>query len=158
MLSAEKVMESHWHRLQAHRVRTQQAGTLAFAQPNVSSNHLSSGWHALSEPETQEVFVQAAPTRQVAIRVLTPKLAPLTQLAEEIADSMPAAQPAPKFRQDLQKALELSHRQRAAQRVLGTRPAPKKRAPLSLSQLGLALLLVAALALLLAWRRPTEQD
>ena len=62
-----------------------------------------------------------------ALTALAPGLASLTELAEKVDEAVPRAQPAPQFRQDLQKALELTHRQHHAQRVLGTRvetPAP----------------------------------
>lgn len=63
-----------------------------------------------------------------ALTALAPGLASLTELAEEVDQAVPRAQPTPQFRQDLQKALELTHKQHHAQRVLGTRvetPAPQ---------------------------------
>jgi len=56
-----------------------------------------------------------------ALTALAPGLASLTELAEEVDQAVPRAQPTPQFRQDLQKALELTHKQHHAQRVLGTR-------------------------------------
>lgn len=56
------------------------------------------------------------------IAVVAPTLTPLTDLAEEVAETMPLAQPTPHFRDTLYKALEQTHRQHHAQRVLGTRP------------------------------------
>jgi len=57
------------------------------------------------------------------IAVVAPTLTPLTDLAEEVAQTLPLAQPTPHFRDTLYKALEQTHRQHHAQRVLGTRPA-----------------------------------
>ncbi len=56
-----------------------------------------------------------------ALTALAPGLASLTELAEEVDQLVPRVQPTPQFRQDLHKALELTHRQHHAQRVLGTR-------------------------------------
>jgi hypothetical protein len=47
-------------------------------------------------------------------------LAPLTELATEVAGVVPQVQPGVRFRQDLHRALELTHRQHSAQRKLGT--------------------------------------
>ena len=54
----------------------------------------------------------------------SPSLAPLTNLAEDLVDVVPQVEPTAQFRQDLHKALEMTYRQQAAQRQLGTRPAP----------------------------------
>ena len=56
------------------------------------------------------------------IAVVAPTLTPLTDLAEEVAHTLPVAQPTPQFRDTLYKALEQTHRQHHAQRILGTRP------------------------------------
>lgn len=58
------------------------------------------------------------------IAVVAPTLTPLTDLAEEMAQSMPLAQPTPQFRDTLYKALEQTHRQHQAQRILGVQPTP----------------------------------
>jgi hypothetical protein len=71
---------------------------------------------------TTTVQVQVNENLQAAITVVAPKVAPLTELANEVAQAVPVAQPAPQFRHDLQKALELTHRQHTAQRKLGARP------------------------------------
>ncbi|MEM7533472.1 MAG: hypothetical protein AAF639_14915 [Chloroflexota bacterium] len=55
-----------------------------------------------------------------AINALAPGLTPLTNLAEDLADSVPNVQPTDQFRANLQQALQESHRQQSAQRVLGT--------------------------------------
>ncbi len=80
-----------------------------------------------------------------AITVLAPGLTPLTTLAEEVAHTLPLAQPAPQFRYHLHQALEQTHRQQAAQRILGTRPAAQIEGP----AWGLiTLILIIAVALL----------
>jgi hypothetical protein len=71
---------------------------------------------------TQTVTVQLKPDLQAAITVVAPELAPLTAVASEVAHAMPQVQPGEQFRQELHRALELTHRQQHAQRVLGTRP------------------------------------
>ena len=65
------------------------------------------------------VQVQVKPDLQAAISVLAPDLAPLTNLAEEVANTTPRVEPTQRFRDDLHRALEQSHRQHAAQRHLG---------------------------------------
>ena len=77
-------------------------------------------------PRTRQVAVQVEDNLTAAITVLAPDLAPLTRLAEEVAAAMPSVQPAPQFRSDLQRALERTHRQHAAQRALGTRQPPQQ--------------------------------
>ena len=69
---------------------------------------------------TRTVTIQVGPDLQAAITVLAPALAPLTEVASEVADTMPQVQPQAQFRADLHRALELTHRQHQAQRVLGT--------------------------------------
>lgn len=76
-----------------------------------------------------------------ALTALAPGLASLTELAEEVDQAVPRAQPTPQFRQDLQKALELTHKQHHAQRVLGTRvETPEAQTPWGM--LSLVVLLV----------------
>lgn len=93
-----------------------------------------------------------------ALTALAPGLASLTELAEEVDQAVPRAQPTPQFRQDLQKALELTHKQHHAQRVLGTRvetPEP----PMPWSMISLVVLLVActiSLTLYLMKRRERQ--
>lgn len=87
LLSAEDVLEGHFHRL-----------------------------------ATRTVHVQVKPDLQAALTVLAPKLAPLTEVAAEVAQVLPPIQPAAQFRRDLHRALELTHRQQLAQRKLGTAP------------------------------------
>jgi hypothetical protein len=66
-------------------------------------------------------------------------------------DVYPTIPPDEKFRQDLQRALEQTHRQQMAQRKLGTHPPPRQdRARTVQRAAGILLLL---LALLIALRR-----
>lgn len=107
---------------------------------------------------TTTVQVQVKPDLQAAITVVAPTLAPLTELASEVARAVPVAQPAPRFRQDLQRALELTHRQQAAQRKLGTRPAPAERHWGMLGGLAAGLLIILTILYYLQQRRqPTQQ-
>jgi len=105
---------------------------------------------------TDTVRVQIKPDLQAAIRVVAPDLAPLTALASEVADTVPHVQPGAQFRQDLHRALELSHRQQNAQRILGTRPHATKSDPkrilLLFAAIGFAL---STLVLLLRTRQRT---
>ncbi len=95
VLPAEEVLESHFRRLSATR-----------------------------DARAQNVTVQVGENLTMAITVLAPHLFPLTVLAEDVAQALPQVHPAPHFRQTLHRALERTHRQHAAQRLLGTRPAP----------------------------------
>lgn len=92
------------------------------------------------------VPVQVSPTLTAAITVLAPGLTPLTELAEQVAHTVPMVQPTPQFRQHLHLALEQTHRQHAAQRVLGTRPPASEGTAWSM----ITLLLVLAIGLLAA--------
>lgn len=67
------------------------------------------------------VQVQVDDQLRAAITVLAPELSPLTHLAEELVDVVSDVRPEPHFRAELQRALEQTHRQHTAQRVLGTR-------------------------------------
>lgn len=57
-----------------------------------------------------------------AIASLAPELTPLTDVAAEVADTILPAHPEAQFRANLHQALELAHKQQAAQRVLGIVP------------------------------------
>ena len=82
--------------------------------------------------------------------VVNVKLASLTILAEELGRTVTPVQPPPRFRQDLGAALNDAHRQRMAQRALGTAtPAPPQRQP----NKGIWLFVILAIAGLLIWRR-----
>jgi len=96
--------------------------------------------HFTHRLDTPRLTVHVEGDLNRALTALAPGLASLTELAEEVNQLVPRAQPAPQFRQDLQKALELTHRQHHAQRVLGTRvERPETETPWTL----VALLLVA---------------
>ena len=121
MMDAEDVLEGHARRLQSRR----------------------------ANKSAVNVGVQVDDDLVSAITVLAPDLAPLTELAEEVAEAVTPVHPTPQFRQHLHEALERTHRQYAAQRVLGTRPAPGR----SQQFLWVPLLLGGAFLVLLAfWR------
>lgn len=61
-----------------------------------------------------------------AVRVVAPQVAPLTDLAQTIAEKSTPAHPANKFRSDLQQALENTHRQQNVRRTLGIQPSSRK--------------------------------
>ena len=73
----------------------------------------------------QTVPVQVHDNLSAAITVLAPQLAPLTNLAAEVAAAVPAVAPEPAFRRNLYEALERTHRQYRTQEALGTRPLPR---------------------------------
>ncbi len=100
---------------------------------------LEGHYHRLT---TRTVTVQVGPDLQAAITVLAPDLAPLTEVASGVADTMPQVQPQAQFRADLHRALELTHRQHQAQRVLGTRHTPPVARRLSGAWWGVALALL----------------
>jgi hypothetical protein len=77
--------------------------------------------------DARTVEIQVDDQLRAAITVLAPDLSPLAHLAEELADAVHDVRPEPRFRADLHRALEQTHRQHAAQRTLGTRTpvAPK---------------------------------
>ena len=77
--------------------------------------------HFNNHLDTPSLTVHVEGDLNRALTALAPGLASLTELAAEVDQAVPRVQPTPQFRQDLQKALELTHRQHHAQRVLGTR-------------------------------------
>jgi hypothetical protein len=97
----------------------------------------------------QSVQIQVADSTIAAIQVLAPRLAPLTELAEDVAEALPPVRPAPHFRQTLHEALEQTHRQQSAQRLLGTRPVPQTGTPAWLLWVAATTIVVIALVL---WR------
>jgi hypothetical protein len=122
VLGAEDVLEGHFRRIAARPRR-----------------------------QTRKVAVQLNDSLIAKITVLAPDLAPLTELAEEVANALPPVQPASDFRANLHQALERTHRQYSAQRVLGTRrpPEPEQES----RSLVMAALLLAALVLVgMVWR------
>lgn len=82
-------------------------------------------------------------------------LTPLTSLAEELGRTVTPMQPPSRFRQDLGMALTDAHRQRMAQRALGTVASPRPRRQTSPSRLLWAGGIVA-LVMLWLWRRRTS--
>ncbi len=103
---------------------------------------------------SQSVQIQTGHSLQSTIEVSSPELAPLTGLAEDLAEVVPDVSPEPNFREELHRALERTHRQHAAQRTLGTRPAPvsEKRRTISSYLIMLNLFLLATLGLLVLRR------
>lgn len=95
--------------------------------------------HFTNRLDTPRLTVHVEGDLNRALTALAPGLASLTELAEEVDQAVPRAQPTAQFRQDLHKALELTHRQHHAQRVLGTRvETPETQTPWKL----IALLIV----------------
>lgn len=68
----------------------------------------------------------AAHDVHTTINTIAPTLTPLTDLAEEVAQTLPATGPTPYFKDTLNKGLILTHRQHHAQRMLGIRPTVEK--------------------------------
>ncbi len=109
----EDLLEGHFRRL-ATEIASGLASGLA-AQPTL----------APSAPRTQEVHVQVSPRFDTAIRVVAPALAPLAQIAEELAAKIPTVQPTAQFRTELHRALEEAHRRhQEAETGPPARPAP----------------------------------
>lgn len=128
VLGAEDVLEGHFRRVTAHR-------------------QSSSG-----QPATRQVAVQVGDNLMVAIAVLAPDLAPLTELAEKVSGAVPLVEPERNFRENLHQALERTHRQHAAQRALGTRPAPRPKPANALGWWMVLAGVVATVAVLWGWR------
>jgi len=103
VLGAEDVLEGHYRRM--------------------TSRRLPLSGHAT----TRQVTVQVGDNLTAAIAVLAPQLAPLTEVAEQVSGAVPLVEPERRFRENLHQALELTHRQHAAQRILGTRATPRPK-------------------------------
>ncbi|MCC6456730.1 MAG: hypothetical protein IT328_17380 [Caldilineaceae bacterium] len=123
VLGAEDVLEGHFQRVAARR-----------------------------QPATRQVAVQVGDNLTVAIAVLAPDLAPLTEIAEQVSGAVPLVEPEARFREHLHQALERTHRQHAAQRTLGTRSVPRPKPSNPLGWWMALATLVATLALLWGWR------
>lgn len=111
-LNAEDVLEGHFFRLAND------------SRPEATSASVSS-------PLPCYAYVRS--DLGIAIATLAPHLSPLTELAEEMAQTVPPAHPSPQFRNNLQRALEQEHRQQTAKRMLvtqqqtaATRPLPQR--------------------------------
>ena len=122
VLPPEDVMEGHYRRLTQHRT-----------------------------PTTRQVAVQVGDNLTVAIAVLAPDLAPLTHIAEQVSTAVPVVEPTPQFREHLHQALERTHRQHAAERILGMRPVARQQT-VRLNWWMVVVGLMATLALVLGWR------
>ena len=133
-VAAEDVLEGHFRRM-ARAERTLQIAQTAQA--------------------AREVRVQIAPGLTGAIRVMAPQLAPLTEVAEELASAFPSVRPAPEFRRELHRALEIAHREHVAARAeLAQRKATQGGRRVSVRTWLWALaptLAVAILAAVVAW-------
>lgn len=128
VLPPEDVLEGHYRRMAQQRA------------PSISST------------STRQVAVQVGDNLTVAITVLAPDLAPLTEIAEHVSDAVPLIEPTTQFREHLHQALERTHRQHAAARILGMRPAPRPQTALLHWWLVLASVVVTV-ALWWGWRR-----
>jgi hypothetical protein len=127
VLGAEDVLEGHFQRVSARR-----------------------------QAATRQVAVQVGDNLMVAITVLAPELAPLTEVAEQVSSAVPLVEPEARFRENLHKALERTHRQHAAQRILGTRTAPR---PKPASPLGWWMVLAGVVATLaVLWGMRSRQS
>jgi len=95
LVSADDILDGHFQQLTA---RSEQ-------------NQATSSFH----PVTPE------PDLHTKIEQVAPNLTPLTDLAENVAKTVPEAHPTIHFRHTLNQALTETHRQHNAQRVLGIR-------------------------------------
>jgi hypothetical protein len=127
VLGAEDVLEGHYRRMATRRQQ------------------------ALSQPTTHQVAVQVGDNLMVAIAVLAPDLAPLTAVAEQVSGAVPLVEPEERFRQNLHQALERTHRQQAAQRLLGTRSTPRPKTTNLYGWWMVVVGLAATLALVWGW-------
>lgn len=91
LVPAEDLLEGHFRRLEAEG-RAHYSG----AQP----------------VRAQQVSVEVRPALKSVIEVAAPTLAPLAQIAEQVAEKLPTLQPAAGFRDELHRALEEAHRHR----------------------------------------------
>lgn len=103
-VSAADLLDGHFHRL---------------TTPSTDGNSQQP-----SETASEEVRIPVENDFKTAINVVAPTLTPLTELAEEIVETMPEAGPTPHFRDTLNQALTQTHRQQRAQETLGIRPIP----------------------------------
>jgi len=115
--------------------------------------------HFTNRLEPPRLTVHVEGDLNQALTALAPGLASLTELAEEVNQVVPRAQPAPQFRQDLHKALELTHRQHQAQRVLGTRiETPEPQTPwLMIALLFMVMVSVVSMTVYLSKRSAVQE-
>jgi hypothetical protein len=128
VLGAEDVLEGHYRRMATRRQQS------------------------ASQPATRQVIVQVGDNLTAAIAVLAPDLAPLTAVAEHVSGAVPLVEPELHFRQNLHQALERTHRQQAAQRLLGTRATPRAKPANPYGWWMLVAGIVATLAVVWGWR------
>ena len=106
-----------WSNRKAHADGIDLGGGRTLPPEDVLESHFRRIAAMRNAPAAQDVRIEVAPNIKAAIRVVAPKLAPLTEIAEELALKMNSVQPEPGFRSDLHLALEEAHRQMAAQRA-----------------------------------------
>jgi hypothetical protein len=123
VLGAEDVLDGHYRRMSTRRT-----------------------------PATRQVVVQVGDNLTAAIAVLAPDLVPLTEMAEQVSGALPLVEPERRFRENLHEALERTHRQHAAQRLLGTRPTSRPKPGNSFGWWVVVAGVVATVALLWNWR------
>ena len=104
---------------------------------------------------TRTVTVQVQPDLQSAITVVAPELAPLTAVAADVAEALPRVQPTTQFRSELHRALERTHRQQSAQRLLGVQTPDAQSARPWGWIIGLAVLVCLVAGFV--WFRPRPQ-
>lgn len=117
--------------------------------------------HFSNRLDTPRLTVHVEGDLNQALTALAPGLASLTELAEEVDQLVPRVQPTPQFRQDLHKALELTHRQHHAQRVLGTRvETPETQTPWTMIALIIVLVVtcVVSVTVYLYKRREVQEQ
>ncbi|MCB0128978.1 MAG: hypothetical protein KDE58_42220 [Caldilineaceae bacterium] len=95
IVSADDILDGHFQQITGH------------SEQNSSANSLTTK--------------QAQQERHTKIEQIAPHLTPLTDLAENVAETMADAQPTTHFRTTLNKALTETHRQHSAQRTIGIR-------------------------------------
>ena len=114
--------------------------------------------HFTNRLDTPRLTVHVEGDLNRALTALAPGLASLTELAEKVDEAVPRAQPTPQFRHDLQKALELTHRQHHAQRVLGTR-VENAEAGQTWTMVALLLVLIACtISMTVYWSKRSQQQ
>jgi hypothetical protein len=130
-MHAEDVLEGHYRRMTSYR------------QP-------------LQGQAARQVRVQVGDNLTAKIAVLAPQLSPLTEVAEQVSGVVPLIEPERRFRENLHQALERTHRQQNAQRVLGMRPAAQKQStPFGWWMVVAGVLATVALYWGLRWRHNT---
>lgn len=109
-------------------------------------------------PGSEEVTIQVDAAGSTVLRVSAPSLAPLAEVAEELATRMTTVQPSAGFRDQLHRSLEEAHRRQMEERRLHpvVRHADYAWVWIGIAAGGLAIL-AAGLVILLRDRRGNEQ-